>query len=70
MCGRYFFDAETALEVEDELGLDSGLLSVSSGDITPAMSPAVITAGRGSDIPDGRRSWNSFGNIDRSCFYR
>ena len=49
MCGRYFFDAETALEVEDELGLDSGLLSVSSGDVTPAMSPAVITADRGSD---------------------
>ena len=42
MCGRYFFDAETALEVEDELGLDSGLLSVSSGDVTPAMSPAVL----------------------------
>ena len=49
MCGRYFFDAKTALEVEDELELDSGLLSVSSGDVTPAMSPAVITAGRGSD---------------------
>lgn len=49
MCGRYFFDAETALEVEDELGLDSGLLSVSSGDVTPAMSPAVITADRGGD---------------------
>ena len=48
MCGRYFFDAETALEVEDELGLDSGLLSVNSGDITPAMSPAVISADRGS----------------------
>ena len=49
MCGRYFFDAKTALEVEDELELDSGLLSVSSGDVTPAMSPAVITSGRGSD---------------------
>lgn len=49
MCGRYFFDAKIALEVEDELELDSGLLSVSSGDVTPAMSPAVITADRGSD---------------------
>ena len=48
MCGRYFFDAKTALEVEDELGLDSGLLSVSSGDVTPAMSPVVISAERGS----------------------
>ena len=44
-----FFDAKTALEVEDELELDSGLFSVSSGDVTPAMSPAVIIADRGGD---------------------
>ena len=65
MCGRYFFDAKTALEVEDELGLDSGLLSVSSGDVTPAMSPAVITADRGGDGDSLKVSdmfWGATGN--------
>ena len=58
MCGRYFFDAKTALEIEDELELDSRSLSVSSGDVTPAMSPAVITADRGSDGDSLKRREN------------
>ncbi|MBR1640957.1 MAG: SOS response-associated peptidase family protein [Butyrivibrio sp.] len=49
MCGRYFFDGETAKEIEDELELSPGLITTGVGDVTPAMSPAVITAGRGSD---------------------
>ena len=65
MCGRYFFDAKTALEVEDELELDSGLLSVSSGDVTPAMSPVVISAERGGDGASLKMSdmfWGVTGN--------
>ena len=48
MCGRYFFDGETAKEIEDELELSPGLISAGAGDITPAMSPVVISADRDS----------------------
>ena len=47
MCGRYFFDGETAKEIEDELELSPGLITTGAGDITPAMSPIVISADRG-----------------------
>ena len=46
MCGRYFFDGETAKEIEDELELSPGLITTGAGDITPAMSPIVISADR------------------------
>lgn len=47
MCGRYFFDGEIAKEIEDELELSPGLITAGAGDITPAMSPVVISADRG-----------------------
>ena len=44
MCGRYFFDGETASKIEKELRLDEGSISMNAGDVTPAMNPVVLTA--------------------------
>jgi putative SOS response-associated peptidase YedK len=54
MCGRYFFGAETERDVEIELGLEEGSFIMSSGDITPAMSPKVITAKKSENGKDIR----------------
>ena len=43
MCGRYFFDGETASVIEKELRLKSGSVAMKAGDVTPAMSPLVLT---------------------------
>lgn len=44
MCGRYFFDGETAEAVSEELDIDTQSVSMCLGDITPAMSPMVLSA--------------------------
>ncbi len=44
MCGRYFFDGETASKIEKELRLNKGSISMNAGDVTPAMNPVVLTA--------------------------
>jgi putative SOS response-associated peptidase YedK len=46
MCGRYFFDESTAGEIEDELKLERGSVAMMAGDVTPGMSPVVLTAPR------------------------
>ncbi len=46
MCGRYFCGDLTAYEVEDELELEHNSLLLTSGDVTPGMTPRVLTATR------------------------
>lgn len=46
MCGRYFCYDETAFEVEKEIDLLTGLMFMKSGDVTPGMSPAVLSANK------------------------
>ncbi len=62
MCGRYWFDGETEKEVSEGFDLDLESISMSSGDITPAMSPAVLLADKtGED--DGICARNMFWGI-------
>ncbi len=44
MCGRYFCVDDTDDEVEAELELDKGSLSIKSGDVTPGMNTVVLSA--------------------------
>lgn len=46
MCGRYYTYSRTSYEVENELGLEPGSVTISEGDITPGMSPVVLSAVR------------------------
>lgn len=64
MCGRYFFGDRTAYEVEKELGLEPGFVSMGEGDITPAMSPVVLSAdkaGSGRGIRSQNMLWGLSG---------
>jgi putative SOS response-associated peptidase YedK len=49
MCGRYFFDGETAEAISEELDFDPESVSMSPGDVTPAMSPIVFSASKGEE---------------------
>ncbi len=46
MCGRYYYDGETAKAVSKELELDSESVPMSLGDVTPATSPLVLSAAK------------------------
>lgn len=52
MCGRYFFGAETERDVEKDLELYEGSFVMSAGDITPAMTPKVITSKKNGSSKD------------------
>ncbi len=65
MCGRYFFDGETATKVEKELRLKSGSISMKSGDVTPAMNPVVITAKKDSPSEEMRVTEMVWGIVGR-----
>lgn len=52
MCGRYFVSDETEYEVEKELKLEQGSLSIKAGDVTPATNPIVLTVARAGDKQD------------------
>jgi putative SOS response-associated peptidase YedK len=65
MCGRYFFDGETATKVEKELRLKSGSISMKSGDVTPAMNPVVITAKKDSPSEELRVTEMFWGIVGR-----
>ena len=47
MCGRYYLGDTTAREVEIELGVQVNHEVMKAGDITPAMSPMVLSATKG-----------------------
>ncbi len=49
MCGRYYYDAKTTDDIENELGLEPGLIDMETGDVVPGSSPIVITGKRNSD---------------------
>ena len=49
MCGRYYYGEKTAYEVEKELGPLEGTAMMKSGDITPGMSPVVLSGKRDGD---------------------
>lgn len=65
MCGRYFFSERTAKDIEDELELDFHEATVSEGDVTPAMSPIVLSAGKSSNDPVLRVSNMHWGLIGK-----
>lgn len=48
MCGRYYYSDKTNYEVEEDLELESGSLSMDKGDVTPAMNGIVLTKSSGS----------------------
>ena len=48
MCGRYYCGDDTEYDVEEELGLEKGSLSMKASDVTPAMNPVVLSADKGS----------------------
>ena len=51
MCGRYYFDGLTAKAISKELDLDMESISLSEGDITPAMNPIVLSAFKAGESP-------------------
>ena len=42
MCGRYYYSDKINYEVEEDLELEKGSLSMNSGDVTPAMNAMVL----------------------------
>lgn len=42
MCGRYYYSDKINYEVEEDLELEKGSLSMNSGDVTPAMNAVVL----------------------------
>ncbi len=46
MCGRYYIDDKTARDVEEELGLPKGALSLKAGDITPGIMASALFANK------------------------
>lgn len=49
MCGRYFYDGQTAKAVLKQLELNMDSIPMEAGDITPAMSPIVLSASKAGD---------------------
>ena len=47
MCGRYYYSDKTNYEVEEDLELESGSISMNKGDVTPAMNAVVLLSGKG-----------------------
>ncbi len=54
MCGRFYFGEKTAYEVEKDMGLKEGLVSMGAGDVTPAMNPIVFSAQKDSSKQDDK----------------
>ena len=47
MCGRYYYSDKINYEVEEDLELEKGSLSMNSGDVTPAMNAVVLRSYKG-----------------------
>ena len=47
MCGRYYYSDKINYEVEEDLELEKGSLSMNSGDVTPAMNAVVLLSDKG-----------------------
>lgn len=65
MCGRYYLGDTTKREVEIELGQEMNLDGMKAGDVTPAMSPIVLTAPKGGQ-PEQIRATSMFWGISRN----
>jgi putative SOS response-associated peptidase YedK len=51
MCGRIYLGDRTSHEVEEDMDLESGAISMASGDVTPAMTSTVLVNGRDKAYP-------------------
>lgn len=47
MCGRYYYSDKINYEIEEDLELEKGSLSMNSGDVTPAMNAVVLLSDKG-----------------------